>query len=40
VSDRTAFLYLGNLIEMDQTTKIFGNPSMKQTEDYISGRFG
>lgn len=40
VSDRTAFFYLGNLIEMDQTTKIFGNPSMKQTEDYISGRFG
>jgi len=40
VSDRTAFFYLGNLIEMDTTTKIFGNPSMKQTEDYISGRFG
>ncbi len=40
VSDRTAFFYLGNLIEMDNTTKIFGNPSMKQTEDYISGRFG
>jgi phosphate transport system ATP-binding protein len=40
VSDRTAFFYLGNLIEMDKTTKIFHNPSMKQTEDYISGRFG
>ena len=40
VSDRTAFFYLGNLIEMDETTKIFNNPSKKETEDYISGRFG
>ena len=40
VSDKTAFFYLGELIEMADTTKIFSNPSMRQTEDYISGRFG
>ena len=40
VSDRTAFFYLGELIEYDETQKVFGNPSMKQTEDYVSGRFG
>jgi len=40
VSDRTAFFYLGELIEYDDTTTIFGNPSVKQTEDYVSGRFG
>jgi len=40
VSDRTAYFYLGNLIEIDETTKIFNNPSQKETEDYISGRFG
>lgn len=40
VSDRTAYFYLGKLIEMDETTKIFANPSRKETEDYISGRFG
>jgi phosphate transport system ATP-binding protein len=39
-SDMTAFLYLGNLIEFGRTEKIFTNPSQKQTEDYISGRFG
>jgi phosphate transport system ATP-binding protein len=39
-SDFTAFFYLGSLIEIDRTEKIFGNPSQKQTEDYISGRFG
>ncbi|MEM9399971.1 MAG: phosphate ABC transporter ATP-binding protein PstB [Verrucomicrobiota bacterium] len=39
-SDRTAFFYLGKLIEFDETTKIFTNPSKKQTEDYITGRFG
>jgi phosphate transport system ATP-binding protein len=39
-SDMTAFFYLGNLIEFDRTEKIFSNPSQKQTEDYISGRFG
>lgn len=40
VSDNTAFFYLGELIEYDRTTKIFTNPSIKQTEDYITGRFG
>ncbi|MEM7602640.1 MAG: phosphate ABC transporter ATP-binding protein PstB [Verrucomicrobiota bacterium] len=40
VSDRTAYFYLGNLIEVDDTVKIFNNPSRKETEDYISGRFG
>jgi len=39
-SDRTAFFYLGKLIEYDTTQKIFTNPSQKQTEDYITGRFG
>jgi len=39
-SDNTAFFYLGKLIEYDRTTKIFSNPSQKQTEDYITGRFG
>jgi phosphate transport system ATP-binding protein len=40
VSDKTAFFYLGTLIEFDTTSKIFTNPSIKQTEDYITGRFG
>jgi phosphate transport system ATP-binding protein len=46
VSDRTAFFSIdktgdpGRLIEYDDTTKIFTNPSVKRTEDYISGRFG
>jgi phosphate transport system ATP-binding protein len=40
VSDRTAFFYLGELIEYDTTAKIFTNPTIKQTEDYITGRFG
>jgi phosphate transport system ATP-binding protein len=39
-SDLTAFFYLGRLIEFDRTEKIFSDPSQKQTEDYISGRFG
>jgi phosphate transport system ATP-binding protein len=39
-SDLTAFFYLGELIEIDKTRTIFTNPSKKQTEDYISGRFG
>ena len=39
-SDFTAFLYLGELIEYDTTTKIFTSPSKKQTEDYVTGRFG
>ena len=40
VSERAAFLCLGELIEYDVTSKIFGNPSKKQTEDYVTGRFG
>ncbi|MEJ2506722.1 MAG: ATP-binding cassette domain-containing protein, partial [Ignavibacteriaceae bacterium] len=40
VSDETAFFYLGRLIEFDKTSKIFTKPSIKQTEDYVSGRFG
>ncbi len=40
ISDFTAFFYLGRLIEFGPTTKIFTNPSEKQTEDYITGRFG
>ena len=40
VSDHTAFFYMGKLIECDLTEKIFTNPALKQTEDYITGRFG
>ena len=40
VSDLTAFFYLGQLIEYDETKKIFTMPKEKQTEDYITGRFG
>lgn len=40
VSDYTAFFYLGRLIEFGTTTKIFSNPTERQTEDYITGRFG
>jgi phosphate transport system ATP-binding protein len=40
VSDFTAFMYLGELIEVDATSKIFTNPSKKATEDYITGRYG
>jgi phosphate transport system ATP-binding protein len=40
VSDYTAFFYVGKLIEFGPTTKIFTNPSERQTEDYITGRFG
>ncbi|MBN1782885.1 phosphate ABC transporter ATP-binding protein [bacterium] len=40
VSDYTAFFYLGDLIEFDETDKIFTNPSEKRTEDYVTGRFG
>jgi len=39
-SDLTAFFYLGRLIEIDRTEKIFSNPREKETEDYVSGRFG
>lgn len=40
VSDFTAFMYLGELIEFDETSKIFTNPRQKATEDYITGRYG
>jgi len=40
VSDYTAFMYMGDLIEFDATNKMFTNPSQQQTEDYITGRFG
>ena len=40
VSDYKAFFYLGKLIEYGETTEIFTNPKLKQTEDYISGKFG
>jgi len=40
VSDYTGFFYLGRLIEFNRTGKIFTTPDMKQTEDYITGRFG
>jgi phosphate transport system ATP-binding protein len=40
VSDQTAFFYLGELIEYDKTSKIFTRPNIKQTEDYVTGRFG
>ena len=40
VSDFTAFMYLGDLIEHDRTEVIFSNPGKQQTEDYITGRFG
>lgn len=40
VSDSTAFFYMGKLIEYDKTKTIFTKPAVKQTEDYITGRFG
>jgi phosphate transport system ATP-binding protein len=40
VSDHTAFLYMGQLIEFGETTRLFSQPNEKQTEDYITGRFG
>lgn len=40
VSDRTAFFYMGRLIEVGPTDKLFTRPENKQTEDYITGRFG
>ena len=40
VSDYTAFMYMGNLIEFGDTDRLFTNPSEKQTEDYITGRYG
>jgi len=40
VSDITAFFYMGKLIEVDETDTLFTRPKLKQTEDYITGRFG
>ena len=40
ISDKTAFFLLGEIIEFDQTEKIFSRPADKRTEDYITGRFG
>ena len=40
VSNYTAFMYMGNMVEFDETDTIFTNPSKKQTEDYITGRYG
>lgn len=40
ISDRTAFFYMGKLIEEGETDQVFTRPSLKQTEDYITGRFG
>jgi phosphate transport system ATP-binding protein len=40
VSDYTAFMYMGELIEMGATSDLFTNPQKKQTEDYITGRYG
>lgn len=40
VSDRTAFFYLGELVEYDKTSELFTHPKNKQTENYITGRFG
>jgi len=40
ISDYTGFLYLGRLVEYDETSTIFTKPKNKQTQDYITGRFG
>jgi phosphate transport system ATP-binding protein len=40
ISDHTAFFYLGDLVEMGRTARIFSNPSDPRTEDYVTGRFG
>ena len=40
VSDYTAFLYMGEVVEYNDTKKIFTTPDKQQTEDYITGRFG
>jgi phosphate transport system ATP-binding protein len=40
VSDYTAFMYMGKLIEFDSTDRLFTNPAQRQTEDYITGRYG
>jgi len=40
ISDRTAFFYLGELLEYDDTKKVFTNPKNEKTQNYITGRFG
>ena len=40
VSDYTAYMYLGDMVEMGETDQIFTNPAQKATEDYITGRYG
>jgi phosphate transport system ATP-binding protein len=40
VSDVTAYMYLGNLVEVGETEQIFFKPKRQETEDYITGRFG
>jgi phosphate transport system ATP-binding protein len=40
ISQVTAFMYLGELVEFGDTSRIFMNPVKKQTQDYITGRFG
>jgi phosphate transport system ATP-binding protein len=40
ISDYTAYMYLGEMIEFDETDTIFTKPSKKETEDYITGKFG
>jgi phosphate transport system ATP-binding protein len=40
VSSFTAFMYLGELIEFDETSKVFTSPREKRTQDYVTGRFG
>jgi phosphate transport system ATP-binding protein len=40
VSDETAYFYLGELVEFGPTQRLFTNPEKKETEDYITGRFG
>jgi phosphate transport system ATP-binding protein len=40
VSDFTAFMYLGELVEFGETTRIFTTPTDRRTQDYITGRFG
>ncbi|WP_027108869.1 phosphate ABC transporter ATP-binding protein PstB [Lacticigenium naphthae] len=40
ISDRTAFFYLGHVLEYDETRKIFTNPTIQATEDYVSGHYG
>ena len=40
VSDFTAFMYLGELVEFDDTSRLFTSPTQKKTQDYITGRFG